>query len=110
MKHQFLPCSWEKQSWYLLENGWTACVEYNQHSGPFVKLLLGPGVEEPCGKIGPVWLASNGSPPDLGAAHYNKLMKTDSYVDLPEFARPWVSPGRHALVRPDFLKHDNPNC
>ena len=104
MKHTRLDRSWEKQDWYLLENGWTACVEYNQSYGPFVKLLLGPGVTDSCGDRGPVWCASNGKPPELGAAHYNAMLETDRYVDLPDFAQPWVGHEWHALVRPEFLK------
>ena len=106
MTYKLLPQSWEKQSWWLLENGWTAIEEYNQCHGPFIKALLGPGVSEPCGKSGPVWLACNGRPPELGAAHYNAMMQTDRYVDLPDFAKPWIKPGDpHCLVRPGFKTH-----
>jgi hypothetical protein len=104
VKYTRLARSWEKQTWYRLENGWTAVVEYNPSYGEFVKALLGPGVDDPCGKDGPVWLACNGRPPSLGAAHYNAILKTTRYVDLPAFAAPWRSPDWHGLVWPDFLR------
>lgn len=100
MNYKLLPQSWEKQSFWLLENGWTVIEEYNQVYGPFVKGLLGPGVSSPGDKDGPVWFAHNGHPPDGGAERANLRLNTKRFVDLPDFAKAWKV--EHGLIRPTF--------
>ena len=86
--------SWEKQTLWKLENGWIATEEYSDHYGGFIKKL-----DSPDGKM---WLASNGTPEQgLGAEHYNKVFGVSYYVDLPEFAAPWVN--EHRMVSPEHL-------
>lgn len=51
LKGKRLPKSWEKQQYFLLENGYTVCVEWNQAYGEFVKSIT---------KNDAKWLASNG--------------------------------------------------
>lgn len=99
MKGKRLAKSWEKQTFFLLDNGWEATVEWNQCYGEFVKAL-----ESPDGKR---WQASNGKPSDgLGAEYYNKVFNKTHFIDLPDFASSWERPvsenSRQTLVRPEF--------
>jgi len=101
-----LPASWEKCTVWLLSNGWKAWEQYNTCYGPYLSSL-----ESPDGKL---WQASNGDPGDQysigGAEKANAIFKTDKYIDLPEFAKPWLTLIRpeysttDALVRPNFEK------
>jgi hypothetical protein len=74
--------SWEKQSVYDLDNGWSATLEYS-HYGEMVARLDSPDRKT-------YWHCSNG------------------IKDLPEFAREWLNGGDwwaiQDLVRPKFTK------
>ena len=81
--------SWEKQSVYVLDNGWTATLEYNSCYGEMISRLDAPkGQILASGK--PYWHCSDG------------------LKDLPDFARPWlevvVKSCNDQLVRPGFDK------
>ena len=90
-----LPQSWEKQTYYQLSNGWIA-VEEEGHYGWFIRTLENK-------KTGKRWEASNGIKENkLGADHYNKLLKTDKYIDLPDFAKDWKEKEWPNLVRRKF--------
>jgi len=82
--------SWEKQSVFLLDNGWMVTVE-NSYYGEIVARL---------DKDGKYWHCSNGIE-NTGGISVNT-------VPLPEFARSWVNGGDHCssknLVRPNFEK------
>lgn len=89
MKAKLLPESWEKQKIAMLENGWKVTEEYNIHYGSFVKRLDSPD--------GKVWVACNGL---NGAEKCNKIFGCDKYIDLPDFALPYVN--KHGLVNPFY--------
>ncbi len=83
MKAKRLPESWEKQTWWQLENGFRICEEWSQCYGPFVKRMESPAGES--------WDASRGQPPAGPFA----------------FAEAWREGGTgHAarLIRPRFDK------
>jgi hypothetical protein len=93
---KILPESWEKAKHFKLSNGWIAIINYNSFHGEYITQLS---------KNGKVWLASNGSIENgLGAEHYNKVFKTDKYIDLPDFAKEWRDNNQYKLVRPNFEK------
>jgi hypothetical protein len=92
---KIVPPSWEKQTYYLLSNGWTACEEGSPY-GWFIRSLENKST-------GKKWEASNGSPENgLGAAHYNAMLNTDKYIDLPDFAKDWRDDRWPFLVRKHF--------
>jgi hypothetical protein len=67
--------SWEKQSVYKLDNGWTATLEYS-HYGEMVSRL-----DSPKGEI----VSYKNAP--QGKAYWHC---SDGHTDLPDFARPWI--------------------
>ena len=81
--------SWEKQSVYKLDNGWTATLEYNMSYGEFISRLDAPKGHL-LGNGKPYWHCSD------GLAH------------LPDFAQGWrevvVKTAGDELVRAGFTK------
>lgn len=75
--------SWEKQTFWKLENGWTAIVNFGVYGENISQLIDNT--------TGFRWQACNGR------------------EDLPEFARAWVTPIAEGhwqtLVRPIFERH-----
>jgi len=89
MNYTVSKASWEKQTIYILENGWVLTEEHNQCYGYFVKSLRSPQ--------GKVWLACNGD----RHLYYNEVFKTDKYIALPDFAAGWKETKFPELVRFD---------